>query len=264
MSMRLRTRILGACGLLFTVACDQPAPTTTTAAKEVTPTPVVAVKPTVAATPSAAPSVAPVSASEIECKAGGAVDFHDKVLEDEVRRKLQKPEGEIKKSELSKIKSINLAKGAPVDYLDPCVFPHLTGVKDLFLGPGKLSDLRPVAKLSHLTSLRAAANAVTDISPLSSLKALDRLDLANTAIDDVKPLATLTNLTDLQLDGTQVKDVSALVTLTKLERLSLQRTQVKDVSALKALSKLKFLYLQGTSVDNPAAANHPGLKILTD
>jgi internalin A len=251
--------VIGLVACAVVAGCEEPAPTPAAVASSAPAVTTVAVIPKPAPTPSA-----PAVLAEIECAAGSNVDFHDKVLEAEVRRKLQKPEGTIARAELAKIKSINLAKGEPVDYLDPCVFPYLTQVKDLFLGPGKLSDLAPLAKLSHLTALRAASNMVTDVTPLAGLKALDRLDLANTPIVDVKPLATLTNLTDLQLDGTQVKDVSALVTLSKLERLSLQRTPVKDVAPLKALKKLKFLYVAGSQVDDPHAAANPGLKIISD
>lgn len=203
-----------------------------------------------------------VEGADIECAEGSQVDFHDKVLEQEVRRKLGKPEGEIAKSELAKIRSINLAKGDPVNYLDPCVFPHLTGVKDLFLGPGKVSDLSLLSKLTRLESLRAAMNRVSDVSPLSNLKNLDRLDLANTPVTDISPLASLTNLTELQLDGSQVSDISPLANLKKLERLTLNRTQVKDISPLRSITTLKSVNVSGAPVSDPEAIARRGLEII--
>lgn len=201
---------------------------------------------------------------DIECAEGKNVDFHHAGLEAEVRRKLEKPEGAITKAELAKIKSINLAKGEPVDYLDPCVFPHLTGVKDLFLGPGKLSDLSPLGKLTRLESLRATANLVTDISPLGNLKQLDRLDLANTLVSDISALAKLPNLTELQLDGSKVTDISALANHPKLERLTLNRTGVRDVSALKTVKTLKSLNVSGSAVSDPETLSRRGLQIIND
>ena len=206
----------------------------------------------------------PVAGADIECAEGPNVDFHHPALEQEVRRKLEKPEGKIAKSELAKIRSINLAKGEPVDYLDPCVFPHLTGVKDLFLGPGKLSDISILSKLQRLESLRAAMNRVTDITPLSGLKNLDRLDLANTPITDVSALASLTNLTELQLDGSQVSDISPLSNLKKLERLTLNRTRVKDVSPLRSITSLESVNVSGAPVDNPESIARPGLKVIDE
>lgn len=202
--------------------------------------------------------------AEIECAEGKNADFHHKGLEAEIRRKLEKPEGVITKAELGKVKSVNLAKGEPLDYLDPCIFPYLTGVKDLFLGPGKLSDLSPLKKLSRLESLRATANQVSDISVLADLKLLDRLDLANTAVSDVRPLAELENLTELQLDGSRVSDISPLSNLPKLERLTLNRTAVKDIRPLKTVTTLKSLNVSGSAVTDPETIARRGLEIISN
>lgn len=203
-----------------------------------------------------------VAPAEIECAEGKNADFHHKGLEAEIRRKLEKPEGEITKAELAKVKSVNLAKGEPIDYLDPCIFPHLTGVKDLFLGPGKLSDISLLSKMTRLESLRATANQVSDISVLANLKLLDRLDLANTAVSDVTPLAKLENLTELQLDGSRVSDISPLANLPKLERLTLNRTPVKDVRPLKTVTTLKSLNVSGSAVTDPEVLARRGLEII--
>lgn len=200
--------------------------------------------------------------ADIECKDGKSVDFHHKGLEQEIRRKLEKPEGEITKAELAKVKSINLAKGDALDYLDPCVFPHLTGVKDLFLGPGKLSDISALKKLTRLESLRATANQVSDITPLAELKLLDRLDLANTLVSDVSALAGLKNLTELQLDGSKVSDITPLSGLPKLERLTLNRTAVKDIRPLKLVTTLKSLNVSGSAVTDSESISRRGLEII--
>ncbi len=204
--------------------------------------------------------------ANIECKDGPVADFHDEVLEAEIRRKLDKAEGEIKLSELRNVRSVNLARDpkATVDYLDPCIFPHLTNVKDLFLGRGKLKDISLLSKLTKLESLRVAMNQVSDLSPLEELPKLDRLDLGYTQVKDLSPLSKLKSLTELQLDNTKVSDVSALANLENLERLSIQRTDVADVSALKPLKKLKFLYVGGSRVDDPYSVARPGLKIVQD
>ncbi len=205
-------------------------------------------------------------AANIECQEGAIADFHNEVLEAEIRRKLQKPEGDIKVAELRQVRSVNLARDPKeeVDYLDPCIFPHLTNVKDLFLGRGKLKDISLLSKLTNLESLRVSMNQVSDVSPLSELTKLDRLDLGYTQVTDVSPLAKLTSLTELQLDNTKVSDISALASLEKLERLSIQRTDVSDISPLKPLKELKFLYIGGSRVDDPYAIARPGLKVMQD
>ena len=222
------------------------------------------------ATSIAAPAPVPIPkeekivVKEIVCEEGATVDFQHEALETEVRRKLDQPEGQIKKSDLRKVRSVNLAKGEPLDYLDPCVFPYLTEVRDLFLGPGNLEDLSPLAALTKLSSLRASVNKVHDVSVLSKLVQLDRLDLGRTQVSDLTPLASLTNLTELQLDSTPIEDVSPLANLTKLERLSLRQTRVKDISSLKPLKALKQIDISGAAVDDPYALARPGLRVIEE
>lgn len=244
------------------VACDEPAKETPVKAEA---TPTVSAPPAV--TTAAAKKEEPKEenpAESIECAGGPNADFHDKVLEEEVRRKLEKEEGDIPVKLLAKVKSVNLKRDptATTDYLDPCIFPHLTNVKDLFLARGKLRDISLLGKLTQLESLGVSQNQVEDISPLANLTKLDRLDLGRTQVKDLSPLSKLTSLTELQLDNTPVEDVSPLASLEKLERLSLQRSSVKDISVLKPLKELKFLYIEGSRVEDPYALARPGLKVM--
>jgi internalin A len=197
--------------------------------------------------------------------AAALADFGtDEKLEAAVRFKLQKPEGDIKVSELSKLRSLNLSQGK-TDALDHCLFPHLGNLRELFLGPGKVRDLSLLEGLPKLESLRASLNQVEDIGPLAKLTKMDRLDLGHTKVKDLKPLAEMTSLTELQLDDTPVEDLTPLSGLTKLERLSIQRTRVKDLSPLAKLENLKFLYIAGAPVDNPfqlAPLQRNGLKVI--
>jgi internalin A len=224
--------------------------------------------------PPAEKEIAPVEKEEEikkkdpkDCKPGKTVDFGgDTALENQVRLKLSKPEGDIAVSDLPKIKSINLSQ-VKINQLDPCIYPHFTGVKDLFLGQGKLDDLGPIAGLHNIESLRASLNRVTDLKPLATLTKMDRLDLGHTRVSDLSPLANMTSLTDLQVDDTQVSDLAPLASCTKLERLSIQRTNVKDLSPLKGLDHLKFLYVTGAPINDKSvlgALSARGLKIVDE
>lgn len=187
---------------------------------------------------------------DIQCENGPTAVFHMPGLEADVRKKLQKTKGEpISVKELATIKSINVTNDK-VDYLDPCIFPKLTGMKDLFLGEGELDDLSLLASHGQLVSLRASINKVKDISPLSNLTKLDRLDLGRTLIRDVEALSTLVNLTELQLDGTDIETVKPLANLKKLERLSIKNTRVGDVSPLAGITTLKSLSTGGSPVND--------------
>jgi internalin A len=183
-----------------------------------------------------------------DCSDDKEVSFPGAEFEGAVRVKLQKPDGVIKKAELKSLRSLNLSQVA-LDELDICLFHYMTGLKELFLGKGKITDLGPIVGATRLESLRASLNPIVDLSPLEKMVHMDRLDLAHTKVTDLSPLSGMTKLTELALNDTPIEDLSALSKMTAMETLSLQRTKVKDVSPLKDMSSLKFIYV----ADSPAA-----------
>jgi internalin A len=206
----------------------------------------------------------PPKKKEWKCSQSVNVDFQgDTALEAEVRLKLQKPKGDIKTAELANVKSINLTKYGPSTELNPCLFPKFTGLHDLFIGQGELDDLKPIADLSQLVSLRATENKVKDISMLKKLVHLDRLDLAKTQVTDISVIANMTDLTELELDGTPITDLSALAGLKKLEKVTVANTAIKDVSPLKnSKTTLKLLDISGTPTsDYSMLAGNPKLQV---
>src|SRR4051812_29028752 len=104
-------------------------------------------KPSAAATdakavppPTAAPIVPPVplpvappqpQKKPAECSRAGTIEFDQPGLEDEIRRKLQKPEGTLSAGDLSRVHSLNLAQAKRTGHLDTCTLMRLSGLKDL-------------------------------------------------------------------------------------------------------------------------------------
>ena len=246
-------------------ACEDPpkpeAKPAETAAAAPAPTPSAA-----PATPKAEPKPKKAKKQLADCPKGPAIAFEEKGVEDEVRRKLPKPTGDVTVADLKKLKSFNLSQVKGLEELDVCIFSHMTGLKELFLGEGTFDDLSPIAGATQLESLRASINQVSDLAPLSKLKKLDRLDLGRTQVKDIAPLAELTALTELQLDGTQVEDLKPLAKLTLLETLSVKGTKVKDLSPLDGLKKLKSVDGRDTPADedpmNFAKLRGRGVKIV--
>lgn len=234
---------------LVLAACEDPAKPDAAASAAPAASLAPAPPPKPAPTPEAEKPAPPKVTKKLEdCPKGPNVEFAQKEIEAEIRKKLQKPDGPLTNAELKKVKSLNLSN-VKLAGLDVCVFSQLTGLKDLFLGPGEYDDLSPIAGAKDLESLAASRNQVKDLTPIAKLTKLDRLDLGRSQVADLKPIAGLTSLTELALDDCPVEDLSPLVKLTKLEKLSIQRTKVKDASPLKALKKLKFLYVNGTPAD---------------
>lgn len=198
--------------------------------------------------------------SAADCPKVQTVTFPSTEVEDAVRLKLSKKSGDITRAELAKVRSLNISQ-SKLDELDICIFPYLKELRELFIGPGRVEDLSPLASLTKLESLRLSLNPIRDLAPLSGMTKLDRLDLAHTEVRDLAPLKGLTNLTELLLDDTPVDDVAPLTTLEKLSVLVLKNTRVKDVRPLRALKALKTLDLRGAPVDDSTAIARPGLRI---
>jgi hypothetical protein len=65
--------------------------------------------------------------------------------------------------------------------------------------PKQVSDISPLAHLSHLKRLFLGGNRIADISPLRNLKDLEAVDLSDNNISDCSPLLELHNLTHLEV-----------------------------------------------------------------
>src|ERR1700754_3599521 len=107
-------------------------------------------KPTPSVAPEAPPVPAPVAPLQpqkklSECGKGPNAEFDQPGLEEEVRKKLQKPDGAITIADLGKVHSLNLSQSKRTARLDTCTLAHLPNVKDLFLAPGEYDDLSPLA-----------------------------------------------------------------------------------------------------------------------
>jgi internalin A len=209
--------------------------------------------PAPAATSAAPPPEAKPKRKKEDCPKGPTVTIDNPALEAQIRLKLQKADGPITAADLHKLRSLNAAS-VKLDDLDVCVFSQLTGLKELFLGPGDYDDLSSISGATGLETLRASLSKVHDLTPLSKMPKLDRLDLGHTQVNDLKPIAGATALTELVLDEAPVEDLSPLAKFTALETLSIKNTHVKDVSPLNGLKKLKALYVMGAPVEEDPSA----------
>ncbi len=243
----------------LTMACDEQKPPA--AETKELPAPSAKELPTPAPTPPPSAARAPTPEAKpkklaADCPAFDVVSFPSPDFEAAVRLKLQKPTGDVTKADLKRLRSLNLAN-VSLNELDICLFPHMTNLKELFLGKGEYSDLSPISGATALESLGASRNHVSDLKPLAKLIHLDRLDLGHTEVADLAPIAGLTLLSELTLDDTQVADLSPISGMKQLERLSIQRTKVAKVPELKELKKLKFVYVTGALGDEDPMAWAP-------
>ncbi len=202
-----------------------------------------------------------------DCDPGPKVEFDNEDIEAHIRMKAQKPEGEITKADLARITSVNFSRTS-LDTLDTCLFAPMKNLKEVFLGPGKVWDLSPLAGLSQLETVRVAGNPVEDISPLAELEKMDRIDISDTKVKDISPMKNMTKLTEVTLDGAPVEDIGALASAPDLEMLSIKRTQIKSLDPIKDAKKLKQLFIAesaiASDIGQTGAAKQNGAQIISD
>ncbi|WP_010247690.1 leucine-rich repeat domain-containing protein [Acetivibrio cellulolyticus] len=176
--------------------------------------------------------------------------FEDKDLETAVRNVINKPEGNILKSDVCNIKSLVL-NGKEIEDITP--LSNFTELTDLDLSVNHISDLTPLGDLTNLTSLKLCVNEISDLTPLRNLTNLNKLWLHWNSISDLTPLSKLINLTELDLAVNEISNLTPLSDLTNLTTLYLSYNhQIKDLTPLSNLTNLKDLELADNRINDIA------------
>jgi internalin A len=134
---------------------------------------------------------------------------------------------------------------------------NLSSRTGLSLSITQITDIRPLAGFTNLTTLVLSGNQIKDISPLAGLTNLTVLYLSGNQIIDVSLLAGLTKLTVLSLSDNQIADISPLAGLTNLTELSLEENQITDISPLAGLTNLYELDFAGNPIAQPVCPVSP-------
>jgi len=155
-----------------------------------------------------------------------AVTFKDKTLEQIIRNKINKPTGDILKSDVEKITDLS-AKNVGI------------------------SNISGIENLNNLQCLDLSGSKISDINALKDLKKLGEIYLDNTQVSDISALSNLTDLWVLSLNNTQVTDISVLKKFTNsLSTINLKNDKISDVSILKNFKGLQSIDLDGTGVSD--------------
>lgn len=170
------------------------------------------------------------------------VSIKDKNLEQAIRCTINKPSGDLYKTDLEKITYLT-ARGKSITDLSG--IEYMTQLQYLDLGTDAssntynyISDLSPLRSLTNLTDLILAHNSISDLSPLSGLYNLKYLELYNNNISNLKPLAGLNKLDRLLLNFNKVTDITVVKDLPGLTVLFLEGNPISDISVMKTLPNL--------------------------
>lgn len=132
----------------------------------------------------------------------------------------------------------------------------------LVLGSKGLTNVEPIASLTHLTRLVLFNNNISDVSPLKTLVNLRALDLANNQVSDIAHLKLLWRLSRLKLNDNPLKSINAIESLAHLEILELARTEVRDFSVLKHFKMLSTLNLSNNEIGDATIEAFPHFEFL--
>ena len=202
--------------------------------------------------------------------------FADPRLEELIRDKLNRPEGNIYSYHLRSIKELDAA-GKDIESLQGIEL--LSGLTRLNLEDNRVKDVTPLKHLDNLEDLSLRNNYITDladinfdsikslplkrlslrhnvvrppgeeqirlsdISVLKHFKELEELELRDNHIENIAPLAELTGLKilDISQNPFEKGDISALKKLTGLVELNLRETNLKDLAPISGLNELIYL-----------------------
>ena len=144
-------------------------------------------------------------------------DRYYSVVERALRATLGKVPGEeLTTDELATVKRLSIPyvldpyEVFAVD-LDLTLLPRCINLTYLDLSGNRISNINPLAGLSHLKTLHLLENKITDLRPLAGLVNLQILDLQRNRIVDITPLKELTQLEKLYLNDNQIVDLKPLV-----------------------------------------------------
>jgi len=141
---------------------------------------------------------------------GLTVTFSDPLLEDIIRKEINRPTGDIRTSDCLKIESLNLE-----DY--------------------KIVSLIGLEKLQNLSTLLINAEYLQDLEPIRTLTQLEYLSIHNGNISDITPLSNLVQLKYLSLRNNEITNISALENLNALIYLKLTDNNITDFTVLQTM-----------------------------
>ena len=177
------------------------------------------------------------------------ITFKDVNLEEAVRDSINKPSGDLFKSDVQDIISLNAYNREIVDING---IENLINLNELDLRENMITDISSLKGLIKLIDLKLGDNEISDISSLKGLIKLENLELISTKVINIDALKGLTNLTNLRLwsDNSVTIDISPLKGLTNLKDLELFEIKVSDISPLAGLTNLTYLDLDDNEISD--------------
>ena len=186
--------------------------------------------------------------------------FHDKNLENAVRKSVGKDSGALSLDDLSALTDLK-ANENNISSLQG--IQYLVNLTELNLSGNSIENIAPLESLTDLKKLSLSYNSVKSIDALSSLKNLEYLDLDNNNVSDFSPLEKCVELKQLSMLKNNFSDDVNVFNLANLETLDLGKNKITQVNGLENLANLKKLYLNINNISNVSEIqNNTSLELL--
>jgi len=203
-----------------------------------------------------------------------SIEWADPVFEQMIRQRLDKPVGDIRRSDLDSVYGLvilgnthclfNEAPGLnwDYDYIShsggdvrhiACYFFY--SEEKLYTEKGTITRLDDLKHFKNIESIDIIANQIKDLSPLLEIQTLGSLNLYANEISDISALSECHRLYDVDLSYNNITDISPLSGLTNLECLFLSQNNINDISPLNGLTNLERLTLSRNNINDISPLN---------
>jgi hypothetical protein len=120
----------------------------------------------------------------------------------------------------------------------------MTGLESLDISRNAVTDVSPLAALTHLATLSMRDNQVADLAPLTGLEALRGLDATANHVTTLGPPGGFSRLTSVSLTGNDLTSIEALRGA-RLVRVGLGSNRIPDVAPLADIEPNATVDLSG-------------------
>jgi len=161
------------------------------------------------------------------------------IVENAIRKDLNKPIGVLTKADLKMVAELDLSTKEMTEI--PNDFKNLSNLLTLHIHKNRLTVASGLEELTQLTTLGISDNQLSNLMGLEKLIQLKGLDLSRNTIVDAAGIENFTRLKILSLDGNKLTNLKSLERLSQLETLILSnnpeitKSQIADLQ--KALPK---------------------------
>ena len=146
------------------------------------------------------------------------------------------------------------------------VLKEFLDLSELSINNSNLMDIRGLATIKTLRSVRFSNCPLYDISTLAALKHLTTINLENTGVEDLTPLQNLRHLETLNISGTRVKKLKPLQGIRSLQKLYINNTPTRRLKFILNLPNIKLLRCDHTNISenqvNAFRQTHPNAHVV--